>query len=572
MKIRYLSPLIILCSVLIASFAVDAVAQMRGGWYANQSMMRQNQMMQQQRAAQQRQAMQAQQRRQQQAMQQQRAQRQQALQAQRQRVQQQMQKRQQAIASKRAAMQKRQRTTLVQRQSAIKSRQSTALAKTSKPTTGLKKNSVVQKRSIRQQRLAKERTERLRKLRLQRDKEQAATQKQKLAKQQSTTLPLSTLAARSRVTNTQPALKPKTTASFKQARLSSKTATTTTSQKLKKQRDYVQARAKQLKNLTLKKPVAKPKADTQAKQKTKNAASKNFGACDVITKKCVCSFDGDTGVLTSKGTVKIRDITPGNNLVWSKNDKTGDASWQPVLAQYSNHYESQVHIELASAANDNSYTIVSNQIHPFFVIQTGLRPVSSVGGMVQAGEWVQAQDLRQGDTLLSAENIVVEIERVSFVPQAFEAFNLHVANNNTYFVTDTLSTGNDSVWVHNDCPSKNKTASNLKSVRPSVAKGVTKLLTSTRQSLLNSVTDKKLLSRIDKLYRQGAKIGNGGTADAIRYELKTGKLLSPKGHSLKGIEMRNGLMKDIKSGRLNKTDTRIAKGLVRDLQNALSGQ
>ncbi len=99
-----------------------------------------------------------------------------------------------------------------------------------------------------------------------------------------------------------------------------------------------------------------------------------------------------------------------------------------------------------------------------------------------------------------------------------------------------------------------------------------KLLSSPRRHLLDSVTDPKLRNRIDQLYRANAKVGSGSTADAIRHELKTGELLSPKGHFQKGIEMRNGLMKDIKSGRLNEVDTTIARRLVKDLQNALTGQ
>lgn len=98
------------------------------------------------------------------------------------------------------------------------------------------------------------------------------------------------------------------------------------------------------------------------------------------------------------------------------------------------------------------------------------------------------------------------------------------------------------------------------------------MLPSPRQHLLGSATDPKLKSRIDKMYRANAKIGNGSTADVIRYELRTGKLLSPSGHSQKGTEMINGLLKDIKSGRLNASDTEIAKKLVKDLENALSGQ
>jgi len=81
-----------------------------------------------------------------------------------------------------------------------------------------------------------------------------------------------------------------------------------------------------------------------------------------------------------------------------------------------------------------------------------------------------------------------------------------------------------------------------------------------------------LKRRIDALFRKNAKVGNGGTGDVIRHELRTGELFSPAGHFKKGIEMRNGLLKDLKSGRLNSTDTKIARDLVKDLQNALSGQ
>jgi hypothetical protein len=73
------------------------------------------------------------------------------------------------------------------------------------------------------------------------------------------------------------------------------------------------------------------------------------------------------------------------------------------------------------------------------------------------------------------------------------------------------------------------------------------------------------------MYRPNARVGNGSTADAIRQELRTNELLSPSGHFQKGIEMRNGLMNDLSSGRLNATDAQVARQLLRDLQNALSG-
>lgn len=503
---RKLNPLIILCSFLITLLSVDALAQMRGGWYANQSMMRQNQMMQQQRMAQQRQAAQAAQRQRQLAMQRQQQQRQRAVQAQRQRVQRTMQIRRQAIANQRAAIQKRQRAIQQQRLNAIKSRQSNAPRVLAKPKAGATRSNATQNRTLRQQKLAKDRNEKLRKLRLQREKKKLDEEKkqredkkelkeQQDNKQNDTNLSLASMAARSRAITTQPIIRPTTTNSFKQLRQSNRANTGLISQKFKQQRDYVQNRAKQLKTLSQKKLTAKKKANSQNKQKTHTAAAKNFGKCD--GKKCVCSFHGDTGVITLNGVQRISEITAGDTFVWSKNDKTGDSSWQPVLEHYSNHYESQVHIELVSAANNTNHTIISNRIHPFFVVETGLRPVSARSGMSIAGEWVQAQDLRHGSALLTAENSVVEIERISFVPQAFEAFNLHIANNHTYFVSANISTDDSAVWVHNHCHTSKQNSSNRNYENV------------TEKDKFGNVVSRNPKSIQDKLTLEAAKRGEG---------------------------------------------------------------
>lgn len=50
-----------------------------------------------------------------------------------------------------------------------------------------------------------------------------------------------------------------------------------------------------------------------------------------------------------------------------------------------------------------------------------------------------------------------------------------------------------------------------------------------REALLNAAKDTKLRNLISDLYRKGAKIGSGSTADAIRYERSTGILLSKVG-------------------------------------------
>jgi len=51
-----------------------------------------------------------------------------------------------------------------------------------------------------------------------------------------------------------------------------------------------------------------------------------------------------------------------------------------------------------------------------------------------------------------------------------------------------------------------------------------------------SVKDKNLQNIIDFMYRPNAKIGSGSTADAVRYELKTGENVAGKNHMQKAQE------------------------------------
>lgn len=98
------------------------------------------------------------------------------------------------------------------------------------------------------------------------------------------------------------------------------------------------------------------------------------------------------------------------------------------------------------------------------------------------------------------------------------------------------------------------------------------LLGTARMNLLNAVKSPKLREWIEYLYRKGATIGNGSTADAIRHELGTGQLLSPKGHFQKGQEAIRGLEKLLRTGKLDPKDAQIAKEIVSDLKNALQGK
>ena len=92
------------------------------------------------------------------------------------------------------------------------------------------------------------------------------------------------------------------------------------------------------------------------------------------------------------------------------------------------------------------------------------------------------------------------------------------------------------------------------------------------KQLLNSATNEKLKNVIKELYRPGASIGDGGTADAIRHEIETGELVGGKSHIQKGIERLKNLENILNRVELNENDKKIAQELYEDLKDALGGK
>ena len=90
-----------------------------------------------------------------------------------------------------------------------------------------------------------------------------------------------------------------------------------------------------------------------------------------------------------------------------------------------------------------------------------------------------------------------------------------------------------------------------------------------REKLLSSVSNEKLRNCINELYCPGATIGDGGLADAIRYEINTGELVGNKSHINKGIERVKNLENIISKQNLSNTDLSIATSLLADLKDAL---
>ena len=92
---------------------------------------------------------------------------------------------------------------------------------------------------------------------------------------------------------------------------------------------------------------------------------------------------------------------------------------------------------------------------------------------------------------------------------------------------------------------------------------------SVREKLLSSVSNEKLINCIKEMYRPDAVIGDGGLADAIRYEIRTGQLVGGKSHIQKGTERVTNLENIIAKQSLTDIDMQIANQLLNNLKNAL---
>lgn len=93
-----------------------------------------------------------------------------------------------------------------------------------------------------------------------------------------------------------------------------------------------------------------------------------------------------------------------------------------------------------------------------------------------------------------------------------------------------------------------------------------------RDELLGKAQDPELRDAIDNLYRDKAKVGDGSSMDAYRYESETDIKLSKNGHGGKLIDRREQLVGILHKASLSSADRQIAKDLLIDIQNALSGR
>ena len=86
-----------------------------------------------------------------------------------------------------------------------------------------------------------------------------------------------------------------------------------------------------------------------------------------------------------------------------------------------------------------------------------------------------------------------------------------------------------------------------------------------REKLLSTVQDPTLKRFVDQIYRPGATVGDGGTADKLIAEFYEGDAR----HLPKANERLNGINRIINSGKLGLNDLDLAEALRDDLKNAI---
>lgn len=97
-----------------------------------------------------------------------------------------------------------------------------------------------------------------------------------------------------------------------------------------------------------------------------------------------------------------------------------------------------------------------------------------------------------------------------------------------------------------------------------------KEMSPTGKSLLESAQTEEVKDLVKQLYRPGAEIGDGGTADALKHEKETGQLVGNKGHEQKAKE-RAAQIKKMLSKNPNHVDKDLLQKLLKALEDALNG-
>lgn len=159
-------------------------------------------------------------------------------------------------------------------------------------------------------------------------------------------------------------------------------------------------------------------------------------------------FVAGTLVHTPEGCRPIETITIGQRVTTLLPQDQTSGQWRTdtVAETFQREYTgTMVAIQIAGE------TLRATARHPFWVVRgedLETRPITQELGDdnqpgAMPGRWVEARNLREGDTLLTRDGGEVEIEAVSLSEETTTVYNLHVGDCRTYVV------GRYGVVVHN---------------------------------------------------------------------------------------------------------------------------
>ena len=159
---------------------------------------------------------------------------------------------------------------------------------------------------------------------------------------------------------------------------------------------------------------------------TRNRTDSDSGSS--VTDCRVNSFDPGTEVLMADGShERIEDVELGDQ-VWAVDPESGVSGPRPVTALIEGYGTKQ----LVDVTVDG-YTVVATDEHPFWVVDG------------DSGAWVDAEDLKAGDVLLTPDG-VTRVDDVGLrLEQDHTVHNLTVADLHTFHV----AFGNHDVLTHN---------------------------------------------------------------------------------------------------------------------------
>ena len=219
--------------------------------------------------------------------------------------------------------------------------------------------------------------------------------------------------------------------------------------------------------------------------------------------KAGCSFTPETMILTKDGYKTIIKVNIGD-IVLSKNDQTGEVSWQEVTDTFKDWHTETITFTVVDE-NGIEESITTTAEHPFYVDNQGWLPASEIAsGTVISGP-------------KASNNINITSIEVSQEPQY--AYNFTVDTDHTYFV------GKTNMWVHNACNKSGKLVTGK--TQPKVGDKINTGEYSNRVKVTNSspkMVNPKTGNYIQKDNAKNSGAGPHGTSENKLFDKKGGRV------------------------------------------------